>query len=59
MLSKIMIEGTFLILAVIIRFSDTGLLFEQVHVYTVILVLGIGPLVSMFVDLINKKKEKE
>ncbi|MDI6452066.1 hypothetical protein [Peloplasma aerotolerans] len=57
MLSKIMMEGTFLILAVIMGLI-TGLLFEQVHVYTLILVLGIGPFISMFVDLINKQKRK-
>lgn len=54
-LTKIMIEGTFLILAIILGLV-TQELFTQVHVFTVILTFSIGPLVSMFMKLINQKK---
>ncbi|MDO9629566.1 MAG: hypothetical protein Q7I99_06670 [Acholeplasmataceae bacterium] len=55
--TKIMIEGTFFIFAVILG-TITNQLFEQVHVFTVVLVMFTGPLISMFIDIINKKRIK-
>jgi len=55
--TKIIIEGTFFILAVILG-TITKQLFEQVHVFTVVLVIFTGPLISMFVDIIERKKIK-
>jgi len=55
--TKIIIEGTFFILAVILG-TITKQLFEQVHVFTVVLVFFTGPLISMFVDIIERKKIK-
>lgn len=55
--TKIIIEGTFFIFAVILG-TITKQLFEQVHVFTVVLVIFTGPLISMFIDIIDRKKVK-
>ena len=55
--TKIIIEGTFFIFAVILG-TITKQLFEQVHVFTVVLVFFTGPLISMFIDIIDRKKVK-
>jgi uncharacterized protein len=57
MLTKIAIEGTFLILAIILGILS-GQLFEQVHIYTVVLTFSIGPLVSVFMKLSAQHKTK-
>ncbi len=57
-LTKIAIEGTFLIFAIILGVIS-GHLFEQVHIYTVVLTFTIGPLVSYFIRLSTHKKTKK
>jgi len=54
-LTKIMIEGTFLVLAIILGLV-TGELLTQVHIFTVVLTFSIGPLVSLFMRWLNQKK---
>lgn len=53
-LSKIMVEGSFFILAILLGII-TASLFEQVNVFTVIMTFSIGPLISMFSQIIKKK----
>ncbi|RJX23588.1 MAG: hypothetical protein C4537_08190 [Acholeplasma sp.] len=56
-LAKIMIEGTFLILAIILGLL-TGKLLLQVNAFTIILTLSMGPLIAVFMQKITHKKEK-
>lgn len=53
-ISKIIIEGSFLIFAVILGLI-TKSLFEQVHVFTLVMTFMMGILVSMFTHLIKNK----
>lgn len=53
-LSKIIVEGSFFVLAVILGLL-THRLFEQVHIFTVIMTFMMGILVSMFTHIIQKK----
>lgn len=55
--SKMIIEGSFFILAIILGFI-TKLLFTQVNIMTIIMVLLNGPLVQYFVKLIVDRKKK-
>ena len=55
--SKMIIEGTFLILAIILGIW-TNQLFDQVNVFTVLLVFVNGPLIGMFARMINKNTKK-
>jgi len=50
--AKMVIEGTFLILAIIIGYL-TNRLFEQIHVFSLLMVLLNGPLVGLFVQKIH------
>jgi uncharacterized protein len=56
-LSKILIEATFFVFAVILGLI-TKKLFEQVHIYTVVLVIFIGPLIEYFVNILNHRKDR-
>ncbi len=56
--SKMIIEGTFFTLAVIMGLI-TNQLFDQVNVFTLLLVLLNGPLVSIFLRIINKNMSKK
>jgi uncharacterized membrane protein YczE len=56
-LSKILIETTFFVFAVILGLI-TKKLFEQVHIYTIVLVICLGPLIEYFVNILNNRKEK-
>ena len=53
-LSKIIVEGSFFVLAVILGLL-TQRLFEQVHIFTVVMTFMMGILVSMFTHIIRKK----
>lgn len=53
-LSKIIVEGSFFVLAVILGLL-TQRLFEQVHIFTVVMTFMMGILVSMFTHIIQKK----
>jgi len=55
--SKMIIEGTFLILAIIMGIY-TKQLFDQVNVFTVLLVFVNGPLIGIFARMINKNVKK-
>jgi len=55
--SKMIIEGTFLLLAVILGII-TDQLFDQINVFTVLLVLVNGPLIGMFARMIDKNVSK-
>jgi len=55
-LSKILIEGSFFLLAIVFGLIAKEL-FEQVHLYTVVIVFSIGPLIEYFVKKINIRKE--
>lgn len=58
-LSKIIVEGSFFIIAIILGLI-TKSLFEQVHVFTVVMTFMMGILVGMFTNIlknINKKGE--
>ncbi len=55
--SKIIVEGSFFILAVILGLI-TQKLFEQVHVFTVIMTFMMGILVGIFSNIYNKKNKK-
>jgi uncharacterized membrane protein YczE len=50
--AKMVIEGTFLLMAIILGYL-TNRLFEQIHVFSVIMVLLNGPLVGLFVKKIQ------
>jgi len=52
--SKMIIEGTFFTLAVIMGIY-TDQLFDQVHVFTILLVLVNGPLIGLFSKIIINK----
>jgi uncharacterized protein len=52
-LSKIIIESTFLVFAVIIGLW-TGLILEQINIFTIVLVISIGPTINFFEKLIKK-----
>jgi uncharacterized membrane protein YczE len=56
--AKMIIEGTFLVLAIIIGIL-TKQLFDQVNIVTIMLTLMNGPLVGIFTNIINLKKEKK
>jgi len=56
--SKMIIEGTFFLLAIILGLI-TKLLFEQVNVVTILLTLLNGPLVGLFSSIIMKEKNKK
>lgn len=56
-LAKIMIEGTFLIFAIILGLI-TGELLKQVNAFTIILTLSMGPLIAVYMQKITHKKEK-
>jgi uncharacterized protein len=56
--SKMIIEGTFFLLAIILGLL-TNLLFEQVNVVTILLTLLNGPLVGLFTSIIMKEKNKK
>jgi uncharacterized membrane protein YczE len=56
-LSKMMIEGTFLIFAIILGIY-TKLLWEQVFVMTVVIALVNGPLSHFFAKKFIKRKER-
>lgn len=56
-LAKIMIEGTFLIFAIILGLIS-GQLLKQVNAFTIILTLSMGPLIAVFMQKITHKKEK-
>lgn len=51
--AKMVIEGTFLIFAIIIGYM-TSRLFEQIHIFSVLMVLFNGPLVGLFVKKIHQ-----
>ena len=55
--SKIIVEGSFFILAVILGLI-TQQLFDQVNVFTVIMTFMMGILVSIFSNIYNKKNKK-
>ena len=55
--SKMIIEGTFLLLAIILGIW-TNQLFDQINVFTVLLVFVNGPLIGMFARMINKNVKK-
>lgn len=55
--SKMMIEGTFFMLAILFGLISQRL-FEQVNVYTLVLVLTIGRMIAYFVRHIDHYKEK-
>jgi uncharacterized protein len=57
MTSKIMIEGTFFILALILGIVS-GRLSEQVNLFTLVLVFAIGPMIQMFVTLFSPKENR-
>jgi uncharacterized membrane protein YczE len=52
-ISKIIIESTFLVFAVILGIW-TGLIFEQINIFTVVLVFTIGPTINFFQKRIKK-----
>ena len=52
-LSKIMIESTFLVLAITMGLI-TGLLFEQINVLTIVVVFTIGPCIHLFEKIIKR-----
>jgi uncharacterized membrane protein YczE len=56
-LSKIIVEGSFFIIAVILGLM-TKSLFEQVHVFTVIMTFMMGILVGMFTHILKKINQK-
>ncbi len=55
--SKMMIEGTFFMLAILLGLISQRL-FEQVNVYTLVLVLTIGRMIAYFVRRIEHVQEK-
>lgn len=57
-LSKMMIEGTFLIFAVMMGIY-TKQLWDQVFVMTIVIALVNGPLTHIFVNIIKKRKKEE
>ena len=56
-LSKIIVEGSFFVIAVILGLL-TRSLFEQVHVFTVIMTFMMGILVGMFTQILKKIYKK-
>lgn len=50
--AKMVIEGTFLVMAIIIGYL-TNRLFEQIHIFSLLMVLLNGPLVGIFVNQIH------
>lgn len=50
--AKLLLEGIFSLLAVLFGFI-TGLLFEQVHVFSLVFLVSIGPLVHFFDNKLN------
>ncbi len=52
--SKIIVEGSFFVLAVILGLI-THRLFEQVHIFTVVMTFMMGILVSMFTHILKNK----
>lgn len=54
-ISKIIIESTFLVLAIIFGIY-TGLIFEQINLFTVVMVFSIGPTINMFEKRIKKNQ---
>ncbi len=57
-LSKIMVEGSFFLLAILLGVLSSSL-FEQVNVFTVIMTFSIGPLISVYIYIIKRKLLKE
>ncbi|MCF7932113.1 MAG: hypothetical protein K9K93_02985 [Acholeplasmataceae bacterium] len=57
MVSKIMIEGTFFMLALILGLLS-GRLSEQVNLFTMILVFTIGPMIQYFTGMITKLRNR-
>ena len=53
-LSKMILDGTFLILAIIVGLIY-GKVFEQINVFSIVVVLGLGPLINIFVKLFKKE----
>jgi uncharacterized protein len=57
-LSKIIVEGSFFVIAVILGLI-TQRLFEQVHIFTVVMTFMMGILVGMFTNILKKNLKGE
>jgi uncharacterized membrane protein YczE len=53
-IAKIMVEGSFFLIAVILGLL-TQSLFEQVNIFTIVMTFSIGPLVLLFSNMIKKR----
>jgi uncharacterized membrane protein YczE len=56
-LSKIIVEGSFFVIAIILGLL-TKSLFEQVHIFTVVMTFMMGILVGMFTNILKKINKK-